>query len=84
MIFADNIDNFSGEGGNSIKMFMNNKHCTAMLVVDDSGKESKQQLINSKLAKGRLYTPLSIEDDGFMIIFVDKKSTNISKLNVEL
>jgi hypothetical protein len=84
MIFADNIDNFSGESGHSIKMFMNNKHCTAMLVVDDSGKESKQQLINSKLAKGRLYTPLSIEDDGFMIIFVDKKSTNISKLNVEL
>ncbi len=84
MLFADNIDNFSGESGNTIKMYMKNKHCTAMMVVDENGEDSRQQVINSKLAKGRLYAPLSIEDDGFMIIFVDKKGANISKLNVEL
>lgn len=84
MLFADNVDNFSGESGNTIKMYMNNKHCTAMLVVDETGKESKQQVINSKVAKGRMFAPLSIEDDGFVIIFLDKKGAKISKLTVEL
>lgn len=84
MLFADNIDNFAGDSGKFIKMYMQNKHCTAMLVVDENGTESKMKLINSKQAKGRMFTPLSIEDDGFIIIFVDKKSANISKLNVEL
>ena len=55
-----------------------------MLVVDETGKESKQQVINSKVAKGRMFAPLSIEADGFVIIFLDKKGAKISKLSVEL
>ena len=84
MLFADNVDNFSGASGKTIKMYMSNKHCTAMLVVDENGEDSKQQVINTKVSKGRMYSPLSIEDDGFVIIFVTKKGVTISKLNVEL
>lgn len=84
MLYADNIDNLMGESGNQIRMFMNNKHCTALLTVDETGEGSTRLMINSKVAKGRMLAPLFMEDDGFVIIFVDKKAANICKLNVEL
>lgn len=84
MLYADNIDNLMGESGNQIRMFMNNKHCTALLTVDETGESSTRLMINSKVAKGRMLAPLFMEDDGFVIIFVDKKAANICKLNVEL
>jgi hypothetical protein len=84
MLYADNIDNLMGESGNQIRMFMNNKHCTALMTVDENGESSTRLVINSKVAKGRMLAPLFMEDDGFVLIFVDKKAANICKLNVEL
>lgn len=83
ILFADNIDNLMGASGQQINMNMNNKHCTALMVVDELGESTTSLLINSKVAKGRMLTSLFMDDDAYVILFADKKSVSICKLSKE-
>lgn len=55
-----------------------------MITIDANGMGDAQKLLDAKTSKNTISQPLFVEEDGFIVLDYDKKSTNVSKLKVEL
>lgn len=85
VLFPDNMDNYAGKSGAPYRRVIPGvkKYCCSLITIDANGFGEPQKLLDTKSSKNTVALPLFVEEDGFIVIDYDKKSTNISKLKVE-
>ena len=86
VLFPDNMENYNGKSGAPYKRVLAGikKYCCSMITIDANGMGDAQKLLDAKTSKNTISQPLFVEEDGFIVLDYDKKSTNVSKLKVEL
>lgn len=84
IIYTDNVDNYLGKSGLLCKSGSSSKHCAILRTIESNQQISDPvMLINPKVAKTRMTTPLFIDEDGLLLIAAGKKAGQLMRLSYD-
>lgn len=84
ILYADMLDNYTGKTDVVCKSSAQNKQCTSLCTIEANQEISKpEMIINPKVHKTRMVSPLFIDEDGLLLINASKKAGQLSKLSYE-
>lgn len=84
ILYADAMDNYLGKTDVVCKSMAQAKQCSALCTIDKDQQISKSvMIINPKVHKTRMVSPLFIDEDGLLLINAAKKAGQLSKLTYE-
>lgn len=82
ILFADALDNYTGKTDVICKSTAQAKHCSALCTIDaNQNITNPEMIIDPKVHKTRMVSPLFIDGDGLLLINAAKKAGQISKLS---